>query len=41
MPNQHPVGINYVIVNGQISVDNGNRTPALAGRALRGPGYAR
>jgi len=40
-PNQHPVGINYVIVNGQISVDNGKRTPALAGRALRGPGYAR
>jgi dihydroorotase/N-acyl-D-amino-acid deacylase len=39
MPNQHPVGINYVIVNGQISVDNGKRTPALAGRALRGPGY--
>jgi N-acyl-D-amino-acid deacylase len=41
MPNQHPVGINYVIVNGQISVDNGQRTPALAGRALRGPGYQR
>jgi len=41
VPNQHPVGINYVIVNGQISVDNGNRTPALAGRALRGPGYRR
>lgn len=39
MPNQHPVGINYVIVNGQISVDNGKRTTALAGRALRGPGY--
>lgn len=40
-PNQHPVGINYVIVNGQISVDNGKRTPALAGRALRGPGYGK
>ncbi len=38
-PNQYPVGINYVIVNGQIAVDNGQRTPALAGRALRGPGY--
>jgi len=38
-PNQYPVGINYVIVNGQIEVDNGQRTPALAGRALRGPGY--
>jgi len=38
-PNQYPVGINYVIVNGQIEVDNGQRTPALAGRVLRGPGY--
>jgi len=38
-PNQYPVGINYVIVNGQLEVDNGKRTPALAGRALRGPGY--
>jgi N-acyl-D-amino-acid deacylase len=40
MPNQHPEGIKYVIVNGQLSVDNGRRTAALAGRALRGPGYA-
>jgi N-acyl-D-amino-acid deacylase len=39
-PNQYPVGINYVIVNGQIEVDNGERTPVLAGRVLRGPGYA-
>jgi len=38
-PNQYPVGINYVIVNGQIEVDNGQRTPVLAGRVLRGPGY--
>jgi len=38
-PNQYPVGINCVIVNGQIEVDNGQRTPALAGRVLRGPGY--
>ena len=41
MPNQHPDGIKYVIVNGQISVDDGKRTPALAGRALRGPGYSK
>jgi N-acyl-D-amino-acid deacylase len=40
-PNQYPVGINYVIVNGQIEVDNGQRTAALGGRPLRGPGYAR
>jgi dihydroorotase/N-acyl-D-amino-acid deacylase len=39
-PNQYPVGINFVIVNGQIEVDNGQRTPALAGRVLRGPGYS-
>jgi N-acyl-D-aspartate/D-glutamate deacylase len=39
MPNQHPDGVRYVIVNGQISVDEGQRTPALAGRVLRGPGY--
>jgi N-acyl-D-amino-acid deacylase len=38
-PNQHPEGIKFVIVNGQISVDDGKRTPALAGRVLRGPGY--
>ena len=40
-PNQYPVGINYVIVNGQLEVDNGKRTAALAGRPLRGPGYGR
>ena len=40
-PHQYPVGINFVIVNGQIEVDKGQRTPALAGRVLRGPGYRR
>lgn len=38
-PNQYPIGIEYVLVNGQLGVDKGQRTPALAGRALRGPGY--
>jgi len=38
-PNQYPVGIEYVLVNGKISVDKGHRTSALAGRVLRGPGY--
>jgi N-acyl-D-amino-acid deacylase len=38
-PNQYPVGINFVIVNGQIEVDNGQRTTLEAGRVLRGPGY--
>jgi dihydroorotase/N-acyl-D-amino-acid deacylase len=38
-PNQYPEGVPYVIVNGQLSVDAGKRTSALAGRPLRGPGY--
>jgi N-acyl-D-amino-acid deacylase len=38
-PNQYPVGINYVIVNGQVEVDNGQRMPVNSGRVLRGPGY--
>jgi dihydroorotase/N-acyl-D-amino-acid deacylase len=38
-PNQYPVGIEYVLVNGKVSVDKGQRTSALAGRVLRGPGY--
>src|SRR5918912_379549 len=38
-PNQYPEGIPYVIINGQLSVDGGQRTKALAGRVLRGPGY--
>ncbi|MCM3873442.1 MAG: D-aminoacylase [Pyrinomonadaceae bacterium] len=37
--NQYPTGVHFVIVNGQISVDGGQRTSALAGRPLRGPGY--
>jgi dihydroorotase/N-acyl-D-amino-acid deacylase len=40
-PNQYPIGIEYVLVNGKLSVDKGQRTAALAGRVLRGPGYRR
>ncbi|MFL6255985.1 MAG: amidohydrolase family protein [Pyrinomonadaceae bacterium] len=40
-PNQYPEGIEYVVVNGQLEVDAGTRTPANAGRPLRGPGYSR
>ena len=40
-PNQYPVGIQYVLVNGELSVDNGHRTKALAGRVVRGPGYTK
>src|SRR6266699_2351853 len=31
-PNQYPVGINFVIVNGKVEVDSGKRTAAEAGR---------
>ena len=40
-PNQYPTGIEYVIINGKLSVDKGQRTAALAGRVLRGPGFGR
>lgn len=38
-PHQYAVGIPYVIVNGQVVLDNGTHTGALPGRVLRGPGY--
>lgn len=38
-PNQYPLGIEYVLVNGQISVDQHQRTKTLAGRILRGAGF--
>lgn len=34
-PRKPSTGIDYVFVNGQIALDHGTRTPALAGRALR------
>jgi len=40
-PNQYPEGIEYVVVNGQLEVDKGQRTTANAGHVLRGPGYRR
>ena len=40
-PNQFPIGIEYVLVNGKLSVDKGQRTPALGGRVLRGPGVGK
>jgi dihydroorotase/N-acyl-D-amino-acid deacylase len=39
IPNQHPEGVPFVIINGQINVDNGLRTSILSGRVIRGPGY--
>jgi N-acyl-D-aspartate/D-glutamate deacylase len=34
-PKQFPIGIDYVLVNGQVVVDSGKHTGMLAGRALR------
>jgi N-acyl-D-amino-acid deacylase len=34
-PKQFPIGIDHVIVNGQVVVDGGRHTGVLAGRALR------
>jgi N-acyl-D-amino-acid deacylase len=34
-PKQYPEGIDYVLVNGQLVIDNGVHTGALPGRALR------
>ena len=34
-PRQLPVGIDYVLVNGRIVIDQGRHTGALPGRALR------
>ncbi len=38
-PKQYPTGIDYVIVNGKVVVDEGRHTGALPGQILRGPGY--
>lgn len=34
-PKQFPIGIDYVIVNGKVVIDQGRHTGVLAGRALR------
>lgn len=39
-PHQYPVGISYVIVNGEQVFANGQMSGARPGMALRGPGYA-
>ena len=40
-PHQFPAGIEYVIVNGQVTIDKGQHTGALAGRVIYGPGKRR
>ncbi|HEV2833781.1 MAG TPA: amidohydrolase family protein, partial [Pyrinomonadaceae bacterium] len=37
-PLQYPEGIEYVLVNGQIVIDQGKHTGARPGRVLYGPG---
>ncbi len=39
-PHQYPKGIPYVIVNGQVVVENGEHTGALPGKVLQGPRYS-
>jgi N-acyl-D-amino-acid deacylase len=39
-PHRASAGIEYVIVNGVVSLDRGKVTGQLGGRPLRGPGYA-
>ncbi|MBL8987998.1 MAG: D-aminoacylase [Gemmatimonadales bacterium] len=38
-PTKNPVGIDYVLVNGQLVVDQGQHTGAKPGMPLRGPGW--
>jgi dihydroorotase/N-acyl-D-amino-acid deacylase len=40
-PHQPSVGIEYVLVNGQVVLRKGQLTSARPGRGLRGPGYRR
>jgi len=37
-PEQYPIGIDYVIVNGQVVIDHDKHTGALPGKVLYGPG---
>jgi N-acyl-D-amino-acid deacylase len=37
-PMEFPAGIDYVIVNGVVTIDRGRHTGARAGRVLYGPG---
>jgi N-acyl-D-aspartate/D-glutamate deacylase len=39
-PKQYPMGIDYVLVNGTVVIDNGQHTSARPGRVVYGPGYA-
>jgi N-acyl-D-aspartate/D-glutamate deacylase len=38
-PREYPSGIDWVLVNGVITVDHGKHTGAKAGKVLYGPGH--
>jgi N-acyl-D-aspartate/D-glutamate deacylase len=40
-PREYPSGIEWVLVNGVVTVDHGRHTGARAGQILYGPGYDR
>ncbi len=39
-PKQYPKGIDYVLVNGAVVIDNGHHTGARPGKVVYGPGYS-
>ena len=39
-PHHYPKGIPYVIVNGELVIENGEHTGALPGQVIRGPRYS-
>jgi N-acyl-D-amino-acid deacylase len=39
-PKQYPKGIDYVLVNGAVVIENGHHTGARPGKVVYGPGYA-
>ena len=38
-PTSYPTGIDYVLVNGRLVIDQGHHTGAKPGSVLRGAGY--
>jgi N-acyl-D-amino-acid deacylase len=40
-PHAYSAGFRYVIVNGEIAIDDGNVTHSRSGTVLYGPGFAR
>ena len=38
-PHQFSVGFHYILVNGQLVIDNGKHTGIRSGTTLKGPGF--